>query len=460
MLRSEDVYNWDRLPPDLKGMKASVLGMARSGMAAAQLLNESGCHVLVSDSADSASLKENAAVLENLGVDVELSGHSDRVLQSDFIVRSPGIPRDIPILYEARRRGILIVSELEVAFWFNRASVIAVTGSNGKTTTVEWLGDLFNRAGKKAFVCGNVGRSFSSIAAITAPDDIAVVEVSSFQLEDIVLFNPHIALITNFSPDHLDRYQSYEEYKRTKCRIFANQHADDLLIYNRNDDDLATYVTKVPGRKSSFGLDEPETPGIGLKDEDVIISDASRQINLLNRKNLSLPGRHNLENALAVAYAAWSLGIAKEIIVESLKIFPGVPHRLEKVVERDGVLWINDSKATNVASGKVALESMHRPVILLAGGRDKGGAFSDIIDTSADKIKQVIAFGEAGGTIESAWNGHLPVMRVDSLAEAITKADDIAESGDVVLLSPMCASFDEFENYEQRGDYFRNRVIE
>lgn len=458
MLRSEDILNWKDLPPRLEGLRVTVLGLARSGVAVTKLLAKAGCRPFVSESARSAVLESHAAEVMAKGAEVELGGHTDRSLDCDFIVRSPGVPGDIAILEIARRRNLLVVSEIEVSDWFFGGTVVAVTGSNGKTTTVEWLGDLLRRSGYQAAVCGNVGYPFSNVAISPSDYDTAIVEISSFQLEDVVRFRPRTAVITNFSPDHLDRYDSYTSYIDAKCRIFECQGSEDVLIYNRNDAELSSRATNAPGRKVSFGTDKPKDIGVGLVEDQIVLFDGSEMRILIVCDDLSLPGRHNLENALAVVCAGWDLGVSVDSIIQSLKGFPGVPHRLEAVREVEGVLWVNDSKATNVASGLVALDSFTRPIILLAGGRDKGSDFTCIAAQVADKVKNVVLFGEAGPRIEEAWGECISLQRVDFLVDAVKQASQSAQAGDVVLLSPMCASFDEFNNYEERGETFKATV--
>lgn len=449
---TQAVYN----PSDLSGKRVTVLGMARSGIAVARLLRRSGCRVLVSDSGSSEALKASAADLRSLGVETELSGHSLRTLECDLLVRSPGVPATNPIYIEARHKNLPVVSEVEVASWFCRAPIAAITGSNGKTTTTEWLGDAFRRWGRSVAVCGNVGHPFSAAVEELPPEGVAVVEVSSFQLEDVQRFEPRVAVITNFSPDHLDRYDNYDAYIRAKCRIFERLGEKDVLVYNRGDQELTSRVEPLIDRILSFGLDAPRGPGVGLVgDEIVLVQEGRAARKIMNRREVALPGPHNLENALAVVCAAADMGAPDEVIVESLRSFAGVPHRLEQVLEEKGVLWINDSKATNIASALVALNSFTRPIILLAGGRDKGSDFTTVAAQVRDRVKSVILFGEAAPKMEQAWSPMFTPQRVDTLEEAVTAARSQAEAGDVVLLSPMCASFDEFKNYEDRGDKFK-----
>ncbi len=460
MLTENEIKEWKQLPPDLSGMRASIIGMARSGVAAAKLLKSRGCHVLVSDSKSDGELKRQASALQNLDIDIELGKHSDRLLECDFIVRSPGVPADIAILRKAQEDGILIVSEIEVASWFCRAPIIAVTGSNGKTTTVEWIGDLFGRSERKVAVCGNVGTPFSAIVDDLDEESVAVLEISSFQLENIVRFRPRVAAVTNFSPDHLDRYASYEAYIRTKCRIFENQNSDDALIFNRGDARLSSMVTGAKGKKLSFGCDESFEPGVGLWDNTLVVSNPVGCLSLMKRTELSLRGQHNLENGMVVVCVALEMKVPFKALQQSLCEFKGVPHRLEVVTESHGILWINDSKATNIASAMVALDSFERPLILLAGGRDKGSDFAGIAPQLNAKVKSVILFGEAGSAMENAWKKKVKLKRAETLEKAVKLAAKSANEGDVILLSPMCASFDEFDNYMHRGDTFKELVKE
>lgn len=459
MFTANVVLGWMSLPPHLERLRVTVLGMARSGRAVAELLRKAGCQVFISDAASTPAVKNTARELRKLGVDVEMGGHSPRTLECDLMVRSPGVPNHNPILLKAHQHGLLIVSEIEVASWFCPAPIIAVTGSNGKTTTVEWLGDLFRRTKPNVAVCGNVGRPFSAFVSKLDVGGIAIVEVSSFQLEDVVRFRPRVAVITNFSPDHLDRHEFYADYLRAKCRIFERQSAQEVLVFNRGDWELARRALKAESKLFSFGLDQPRDCGVGVKGDYIVVSEARGDQTILKCGDVGLPGRHNLENALAVASAAWNMGVPRDVIARSLAEFRGVPHRLESVIESDGILWVNDSKATNVASGLVALDAFARPIFLLAGGRDKGGDFESVAGRVASKVKRVIVFGEAGPKIENAWASAIPVDRASTLADAVKRARQLARRGDVILLSPMCASFDEFNNYEERGDAFKKMVM-
>ncbi len=448
--------------PELGGVHVAVLGLARSGIAVSQLLRRHGAQVLVSEAKTNAALEAQAQDFRALGIEVETGGHTRKILESDLLVRSPGVPNSNPWLSEARQKRISVVSEIEAAAWYCRAPIAAVTGSNGKTTTTEWLGDVFHRSGRPTVVCGNVGRPFSAVVESLPPEGIAVVEVSSFQLEDTVSFAPQAAIITNFSPDHLDRYAAYDDYLAAKCRIFSKMSNQAAVIYNRGDAELGRRVAGAKARLLSFGLEADFQAGAGILDQEIVVRQKGITKKLLSQHSIALPGNHNLENALAVICAALDLGAPEEALVASLQCFKGVPHRLEKVLESAGILWINDSKATNIASGLVALQSFTRPLILLVGGRNKGSDFDAVADAVRQRVRQVIFFGEAGPVIQKAWSKAFTSAsewhRVASLEEAVKIAKDSAQAGEVVLLSPMCASFDEFQNYEDRGEQFKTWV--
>lgn len=460
MLTPSDILNWPDLPPDLKDLRVTVLGMARTGVSVVKLLNHAGCVVNVSDSGRNPELEKHAAELKALEINFELGGHSDLLFDCDFIVRSPGIPMTVPFLQKALKKSITVLSEIEVASWFCRAKIVAVTGSNGKTTVVNWIGDLLERAERGYAVCGNVGTAFSDVVLDLEPDAAAIVEVSSFQLENIIRFKPDIAIITNFSPDHLDRYGSFSEYMDAKCRIFSNQTKHEALIFNRDDAQVSKRVRHAKSKLMSFGLDEPTENSLGIQGNSIVQNLNGKIAIMLNKSNVSLPGNHNLENALAVAATAIELGIPREALLASLTGFRGVAHRIEQVSEYRGVLFVNDSKATNIASGLVALASFTRPIILLAGGRDKGSDFSTIAPQVAKKVKQAVLFGEAGPVIEKSWKGTINLRRVDKFTKAVELAYSLADEGDIILLSPMCASFDEFTNYEERGQVFKQLVFQ
>ena len=451
------------IPGNLRGKNVTVVGAARSGVAAARRLHAHGAHVFVTDSGPIEPVFRNALHAE--GIAFEAGAHSDRAAQADFLVPSPGVPSSIPLLQQAFAEGRPVYSEIEVASWFCRAPVLAVTGTNGKTTTVRLLGHLFRQAGRNVFVGGNTGYPFSNFAEAARPRDLVVLEVSSFQLDHIATFRPWIAVMLNLAPDHMDRYdQNFAAYARSKFRMAENQDKRDWFVYNRDDRDVRERVSRLrAGRKNGPVLLEYSRMGAveagAFAQDGKIMLRITEEEPLMRSDELTLTGPHNLHNALAATVAARVAGLSPAALREGLRTFVGVPHRMELVREDAGVRYVNDSKATNVHAVRYALESMDVPVVLIAGGRDKGNDYGPLKPLVKQKVRAVIAVGEAAGKVMEELGpeaGHAIVA--GSFEEAVRRARLSAEVGDVVLLSPACASFDMFRNYEERGDVFKNLV--
>ncbi|MEZ4699773.1 MAG: UDP-N-acetylmuramoyl-L-alanine--D-glutamate ligase [Rhodothermales bacterium] len=447
---------------DVSGRPVSIVGAARSGVAAAHLLARAGAQVFLTDRGPVDDTLR--ASLEAAGVTVESGGHTERALEADFVVISPGVPTTTPLIQTALGNGLAVYSEIEVASWFCRAPIVAVTGSNGKTTTTSLLGYLFAQAGYAAHVAGNIGFPFSDVAMEAKPDEVVVLEVSSFQLDHIDTFRPRVSVVLNITPDHLDRYgYRFEAYAASKFRLFENQGEGDVLVYNIDDPVLAPRAEAAARTGgvtlAGFSLGTRPETGAGLDGTELVLRYGGEEIRLMDKTELALPGRHNLYNALAAAMAARAMDVAPGRIRESLSSFAGVPHRLEFVRELDGVRYINDSKATNVDAVWYALESMTRPVILIAGGRDKGNDYNRIKPLVRDRVRAVIALGESAETVMRELGALAPeAVEATSMADAVETARRLSKPGDVVLLSPACASFDLFKNYEHRGDLFRELV--
>jgi UDP-N-acetylmuramoylalanine--D-glutamate ligase len=390
--------------------RIGILGLARSGRAAAELALARGHTVFASDGGDSPELQAAASSVRQRGGQAELGGHTlARLAECDLLVVSPGIPPDTAVLQDRSVSRVPRVSELEFAFRHLSAPVIAVTGTNGKSTTTALISHVLQHAGLDAPAAGNIGTALSEIALRDKSPNWVVVEASSFQLADIRSFAPRVGVLTNLAPDHLDRYPNVAAYYADKAKLF-----------------LEGGVT----------------------------------VRLLNADELPLLGVHNIANALAAALAARAAGVSPEVIGSALRTFAGLEHRLERVAERSGVLWINDSKATNIASTLVAINSMSRPTILLLGGRHKGEPYTPLLPAIRRHVKHVVAFGEAAGQIEHDLDGHVALVRVDgSFEDVVARAAAIAEPGDAVLLSPACSSFDMFRNYEERGRRFREIAL-
>jgi UDP-N-acetylmuramoylalanine--D-glutamate ligase len=439
----------------------SIIGSARSGLAAARLLRGEGADVFVSDSRRREDAGDAIAELEALGVPFEFGEHGDRVLDAGTIVLSPGVPDTIPIVRRAIERGIAIVSEIEIAAARCRAPIVAITGTNGKTTTTELAGHIFRSAGRTTYVAGNVGRAFSEIAALADASSVVVLEVSSFQLEHIARFRPRVAVVTNVTPDHLDRYESFDAYRAAKLRIAENQTADDTLVLGTDSD--AVRDARFPGDARVVEFSQQREVGLGafVRDGDVMVrlerGGGARR--LIAAGEIRIRGPHNLYNAMAASLAAASLGVELATIACALREFPGVAHRLEPVGVVDGVLYVNDSKATNVDSVRYALASFDEPIVLIAGGRSKHAPYDAILDLVRERVKAVVVIGEAADEMAEAFSSLVPVHPAGfSFENAVAIARSLAEPGDVVLLSPACASFDMFSNYEHRGDVFRALV--
>lgn len=445
----------------LVGKRVSVLGAARSGKAVARLLKKAGATVFVSER--ERANDTHIAFINELDITGEFGGHSNRVLEADLIVVSPGVPSSIPILREARDRLIPVVSEVEVAAWFCPAPMVAITGSNGKTTTSSLVAHIFETAGLDYVLAGNIGEAFSEFVPTLTESDTAILEISSFQLDHIESFHPKVSVLLNITPDHLDRYDSFDHYAASKLQIMKNQTAGDAVIYNYDDAVVRTGVSSTLSRSSvsgyAFSFESEVDPGAFVRGDNLVLRTHQSEEVLMTRDELALPGRHNLYNSLAAAMAARVMEVRVESIRESLMTFEGVRHRLETVRELKGVRFVNDSKATNVNAVWYALESMDRPVILIAGGRDKGNDYSEIADLVKEKVRCLIAIGESAEKVTAALGGLVDVsMRAETMEDAVKKAWESSESGDVVLLSPACASFDMFTNYEARGDAFRDAV--
>jgi UDP-N-acetylmuramoylalanine--D-glutamate ligase len=444
---------------DLRDTPITVIGAARSGLGVAKLLASMGARVFVSDSGDPEKIKQYTDELERFTIPYETGGHSGQAYDAELIVISPGVPSDAPVVLEAQKRGIAVVSELEVASWYCRVPIIAVTGTNGKTTTTTLIGRMLHDAGRLHIVAGNIGDAFSNHAAQLNSNSIAVVEVSSFQLDHIDRFKPKVSVILNITPDHLNRYgNSMEKYVTSKGRVFINQDKDDVLIHNADDPVVVELVKKARSRTFGFSTEQSLKEGAYLQNNSLVIHIGGKKHNLLHRNEMLLPGLHNVANALAAALAVSVFGVQPETLKHTLSTFRGVEHRLEFVLELNGVRFVNDSKATNVESTWHALRSFNIPLVLMLGGRDKGNDYTRIDTFVKQNVKAIVAIGESAGKIEEHFNTMVKVVRAGSMTEAVEQSLQLAREGDTVLLSPACASFDWFDSYEHRGKVFKECV--
>ncbi|MDH4157792.1 MAG: UDP-N-acetylmuramoyl-L-alanine--D-glutamate ligase [candidate division Zixibacteria bacterium] len=442
----------------IKNRKIGIIGMARSGMAAAFLADQMGGKPFVSDTKAAEHLSGELERLRKNSIPFETGGHTDRLLQCDYVVISPGVPLSAGIVEKVRAKGIPIFSEIEFASWACRGRIIGVTGSNGKTTTTTLLGHIFSAAGFDTFVCGNIGFPFAEIVAKIPEEGIAVVEVSNFQLETIADFRPAVAVILNLTPDHLDRHASFEEYKNIKYRITENQGPDERLVVNLDDPEIVADNVASRASRVYFTAADRNDAAAFVRGDTLWGKYANGSVPIIDCRRILIPGPHNLQNAAAAVAVAVQFDIRPEVLKGVLEAFPGVEHRLEKVGKVAGIDFVNDSKATNVDSVCYALRSIDTPIHLIAGGRDKGSPYEPIAKWGKGKIKSVVVIGEAGDKIFHALGQSFPVQFADSLEEAVRKSFEAAFPGETVLLSPGCASFDMFENFEQRGKVFKDAV--
>ena len=449
----------DRATIEIRGKKIVILGLALSGAAAAKLAVRQGADVFVSDNQDTLALQGTLTDLKALGILGELGQHSDHIYDADLWIISPGIAQDSELVQKAQSNDIPIVSEIEFSSWFTEAPILAITGSNGKTTTAHLLAEMIQTDDLHGALAGNVGIPFAEMVLedLGNPDPkrVWVLEISSFQMEFIEHFKPYIAIFLNITPDHLNRYPSMKEYIAAKMNMWSRQTAEDFIVYNADDTILVEEIAESTSRKIAFGLGHhPEA--IFQPNRTKIYTE--EHATLIEMNQLALPGKHNLANALAAATAAHLMGVPNKSIAATMSQFSGVPHRLEPIAEINGVTYINDSKATNLDAVQVALESFTQPIILLLGGLDKGGDFRSILPHTHNNLKEVIAFGQAKELILTALRDAVRSTSVMDLIEALELAQNCSQPGDVVLLSPGCASFDQFENFEKRGDHFRSLV--
>jgi UDP-N-acetylmuramoylalanine--D-glutamate ligase len=445
---------------ELAGKKVLVVGLARTGIATALFCAERGAHVTATESRPESEIAETAEKLRAAGVILELGGHrAETFAEQDLIVPSPGVPTMMPALAAARAIGIPIWSEIELAWRFLRGRLICITGSNGKTTTTSLVGHILETAGLPVQIAGNIGTPLISRVDISSDSSFTVVEASSFQLESISAFRPDIAVLLNVTPDHLDRHGSIEAYGRAKARIFENQSEEDAAVINADDAIAPQYAPAEP-RVFWFSRLKRVASGCYLRGDQFIFRSDGAESVLLDRNIIGLRGSHNIENVLAAAIAARLAGVEPAAIVEGVRTFAGVEHRIEYVATISGVEYFNDSKATNVDATLKALDAFPGNVLVILGGKDKGSDYSTLRAALRSRARMALLIGSAAQKIETDLAGVIPVERAETLARAVEMASRRAQPGDVVLLAPACASFDQFENYEHRGRVFKQLVRE
>ncbi len=443
---------------ELKDKRVLVVGLGISGVASALFLKAHGARVTVSDTKSGDELRNEIPVLLDHGITVETGGHGERTFRGqDLIVVSPGVPVDAPLLVQARGLGEPVIGEIELAAQFLPGPIVAITGSNGKTTTTTLTGEILTASGFPTLVGGNIGTPAISLAERATPETMIVLEVSSFQLETIQIFRPKVAVVLNVTPDHLDRHKTIKIYADAKARIFENQNSEDFAVLNADDPVCVTMAERTRARVFWFSRQKEVKQGAWVRDGNILFRDPERQTEIMQVSEIPLKGTHNLENVLAAVCAGVLMGCSPEKIRQAVRDFKAVEHRLEFVASIRGVDYYNDSKATNVDATIKALESFPANVHLILGGKDKGSDYTVLNELLRQRVKRVYTIGAAAAKIESQIKG-AEVVHAETLESALRKANAVAEPGDVVLLAPACASFDQFKNYEQRGQVFKEIV--
>ena len=441
----------------ISGLNITILGAVRSGIAAAKLAKRLGAIPFVSDISSDIN-HESLIELDKLNINYETGIHSKKIFNSDLVVTSPGIPSNSKVLTEAADKNIKVISEIEFASWFNEGTIIAITGTNGKTTTTSLCDHVLNKCGKKTYLAGNIGIAFSDIVLDVKKDEFVALEVSSFQLDHIDSFKPKFVVILNITPDHLDRYEkNFAYYIGSKFKIVMNQDSSDYLIFNCDDKVVNDFPKK---NSNSFKISLSSVIGNGcyIDSENIYFNRDGKSNQIGDIRSLSLRGEHNQYNSLAVITIAKLIGINDQNILKVLSSFPGVEHRLELVKVINGIEFINDSKATNVESVWYALRSFTKPITLILGGKDKGNDYSRIKELVKSKVRKIYAVGSSAQKIYDYFHESVSVEILGSLEDCVNRSFQEADSGEVVLLSPACASFDMFDNYEHRGIVFKKAV--
>ena len=447
---------------NLKNKNILLVGLAKTGISTIKHLNKLGAKVVVNDIKDKDKLKGILDELSDLNnVEYILGYHPENVDDIDMAVVSPGVPLDLPFILKLKSKNIEIIGEVELAYRLSQNPMfIGITGTNGKTTTTSLVGEIFKKANIDTYIVGNIGNPVIDTVDTANENSVLVTELSSFQLESIDTFKPHVSAILNFTEDHLNRHHTMEAYMEAKARIFKNQDEKDFCVLNYDDKYVKSLSDNVKAKKIFFSRKKSLDCGIYLDEDNNIIINIDKKIKLLNKDELSLPGNHNLENCMAAAAIAYVSNIDIDVIREVLKTFAGVEHRQEFVRNLNGIMFVNDSKATNPDSSIKAIESYNRPIILIAGGMDKQSSFDEFLDVAKENVYALVLLGETAQRIkECAQNkGFDNITVVKDMKEAVNASYQIAKGGDVVLLSPACASWDMYKSFEVRGIDFKDNV--
>lgn len=440
------------------GREVAVVGLGKSGVAATLLLRELGIPVYASDTGSGSTFAEWARALGEVGAAVDLGGHDlERVARAVAVVVAPGVPPDVPALEAARRAGLEILAEVDIGFLaLHQTRCIGITGTNGKTTTTSLIAHVMSAAGLRTVVAGNIGTPLCDLARSKQPPPWVALELSSFQLHDAPHIRPAAGVLTNLAPNHLDRYRSLEEYYADKAQLFRNADATSVWVTNADDPAVQDMARRVRGRHVRFSVRDEADAWYDRQGRRLML----RSSEVLPRVALPLLGDHNIANALAATLVAAELGAPVHRIAAGLQSFRAIPHRVEPIREVAGVLWINDSKSTNITSTEVAIAALDRAFVLLLGGRHKGEPYTRLVPLLQERCRAVVAYGEAGPLIVRDLGSSIKVVPAGPFDEVIAIARKLARPGDAVLLSPACSSYDMFRNYEERGERFRSAVQE
>lgn len=448
---------------DLNNKTVLLVGLAKTGVSTIKKLDKLGAKIIVNDIKSKDQLKDIIKQIENLdSVKYILGHHLEDISNIDLTIVSPGVPLDLPFIKKLQSENINIIGEVELAYKLSKnTTFVGITGTNGKTTTTSLVGEIFKKASKDSYIVGNIGNPVIDTVDLTDENSFLITELSSFQLESIEDFKPRVSTIINITEDHLNRHHTMENYINAKANIFKNQDANDFCILNYDDEIVRELGNKTNAKVLYFSQKEKVSQGAYLDyNNNIVIKVNDKEIKLLNKDELSLPGNHNLENCMAAILMSYVLGIDLEIIKDTLKTFKSVEHRLEFVTDKDGIMFVNDSKGTNPDSTIKAITSYDKPIVLIAGGKDKQSDFTEMISYATKNVKALVLLGETADKIEQTakLQGMNNIFRVFNMKEAVKTAYKLAQSGDVVLLSPACASWDMYPNFEARGLDFKENI--
>lgn len=448
---------------DLKNKNVLLVGLAKTGVSTIKKLNKLGANIIVNDIKPKEKLEGIIEEIDNLdNIEYVLGKHLENIENIDLTIVSPGVPLDLPFIEKIKSKGIKIIGEVELAYKLSKnPTFIGITGTNGKTTTTSLVGKMFKKANKDTYIVGNIGNPVIDTVDLIDENSYLVTELSSFQLESIEDFKPKVSTIINITEDHLNRHHTMENYINAKARVFKNQDKTDFTILNYDDSIVRDLGKNSNGNVLYFSIKEEVKQGAYLdKNNNIVIKVDGKELVLMNKSELSLPGNHNLENAMSAILMAYVLNIDTDVIIDTLRTFKGVEHRLEFVTNKDGIMFVNDSKGTNPDSTIKAITSYEKPIVLIAGGYEKQSDFTEMIKYATKNVKALVLLGQTADKIATTAKEHGidNISKVEDMEAAVKKAYEIAESGDVVLLSPACASWDMYPNFEARGLDFKENI--